>query len=307
VTAHRHDPHEATGSAAPRRALLIALVANAAFLVAEIAGGLAFNSLALLADAAHMASDVVGLLIALTALSLVGRPATNRHSFGLKRAEVLGAQVNGLLLVAISGWIIFEAFGRIGATTHIKGGGVVIVASLGLIVNLVSALVLFRARGGSLNMHGAFLHMAGDAAGSVAAIIAGVAVLAWNATWVDPAASIFVSLLVLWSCWGLLRDTTNVLLEGTPRGIDPDAVRAALDADEAVEAVHHVHLWSLASDEPALSAHIVLTGEVTLHQAQERGDELKAMLAHRFGIGHSTLELECHACDDPEAFAHQQP
>jgi cobalt-zinc-cadmium efflux system protein len=112
---------------------------------------------------------------------------------------------------------------------------------------------------------------------------------------------------VLWSCWGLLRDTTNVLLEGTPRGIDPDAVRAALDADEAVEAVHHVHLWSLASDEPALSAHIVLTGEVTLHQAQERGDELKAMLAHRFGIGHSTLELECHACDDPEAFAHQQP
>jgi cobalt-zinc-cadmium efflux system protein len=307
VTAHRHDPHETTGSTAPRRALLIALVANAAFLVAEIAGGLAFNSLALLADAAHMASDVVGLLIALTALSLVGRPATNRHSFGLKRAEVLGAQVNGLLLVAISGWIIFEAFGRIGATTHIKGGGVVIVASLGLIVNLVSALVLFRARGGSLNMHGAFLHMAGDAAGSVAAIIAGVAVLAWNAAWVDPAASIFVSLLVLWSCWGLLRDTTNVLLEGTPRGIDPDAVRAALDADEAVEAVHHVHLWSLASDEPALSAHIVLTGEVTLHQAQERGDELKAMLAHRFGIGHSTLELECHACDDPEAFAHQQP
>jgi len=302
-----HDGHEATDRPGPRRALAIALGANAGFLVVEIAGGLAFNSLALLADAAHMASDVVGLTIALAAQSLVGRPATSRHSFGMKRAEVLGAQVNGLILVAVSAWIIFEAIGRIGSPAEIRGGGVVIVASLGLLVNLGSAAILFRAQGESLNMRGAFLHMAADAAGSVAAIIAGVAVLAWNATWVDPVASILVALLVLWSCWGLLRDTTNVLLEGTPRGIDPDAVRAALDADMTVEAVHHVHLWSLASDEPALSAHVVLAGEVTLHQAQERGDELKAMLARRFGIGHSTLELECHACDDPEAVAHKHP
>ncbi len=279
--------------------MLIALVANAGFLVAEIVGGIAFNSLALLADAAHMASDVVGLAIALVAQTLMNRPATTRHSFGLKRAEVLGAQVNGLLLVGVSVWIIVEAVGRLDRPVDVKGGGVIVVASLGLLVNLGSAVVLWRSRGSSLNMRGAFLHMASDAAGSVAAIVAGVAVLVWNADRVDPFVSILVSLLVLWSCWGLLRDTTNVLLEGTPRDIDPDVVRAAIEDEDAVEAVHHVHLWSVASDEPALSAHVVLAGEVTLHQAQERGDELKGMLAERFGIGHSTLELECHPCDDP--------
>jgi len=309
MTSHRHDHHVAGDRAAEpsrqRRALVIALAANAGFLLVEIAGGLAFNSLALVADAAHMATDVAGLLIALGAQSLVGRPATSRHSFGMKRAEVLGAQVNGLILVAVSAWIIFEAIGRIGSPAEIKGGGVVVVASLGLLVNVVSATILFRSRGQSLNMRGAFLHMAADAAGSVAAIAAGVAVLVWDAAWVDTLASVLVALLVLWSCWGLLRDTTNVLLEGTPRGIDPDAVRAALDADDTVEAVHHVHLWSLASDEPALSAHVVLAGEVTLHEAQERGDGLKAMLAHRFGIGHSTLELECHPCDEPQTATHQ--
>jgi len=282
-----------------RQALLIALVANAGFLVAEIAGGLAFNSLALLADAAHMASDVFGLAIALGAQALMGRPATSRHSFGLKRAEVLGAQVNGLLLVGVSIWIIVEAIGRLDAPADVKGGGVIVVASLGLLVNLGSALLLWRAQGASLNMRGALVHMASDAAGSVATIIAGVAVLVWNADRVDPIVSMLVSLLVLWSCWGLLRDTTNVLLEGTPRHIDPDLVRAAIEQQDAVEAVHHVHLWSVASDEPALSAHVVLAGEVTLHQAQERGDELKDMLAERFGIDHSTLELECHPCDDP--------
>jgi cobalt-zinc-cadmium efflux system protein len=282
-----------------RRALLIALAANAFFLVAEVVGGLAFNSLALLADAAHMASDVVGLAIAVAAQSLMDRPATARHSFGLKRAEVLGAQLNGMLLVAVSVWIIVEAIGRLGSPADVKGGGVIVVASIGLLVNLGSALVLLRAGGSSLNMRGAFLHMASDAAGSAAAIVAGSAVLLWNADRVDPVASILVALLVLWSSWGLLRDTTNVLLEGTPRHIDPDVVQAAIEGEASVETVHHVHLWSVASDEPALSAHVVLAGEVTLHQAQERGDELKHMLAERFGIGHSTLELECHPCDGP--------
>jgi cobalt-zinc-cadmium efflux system protein len=314
VTPHTHGPGHAHGPTRPegrtrqRRALLVALLANAGFLVAEVVGGIAFNSLALLADAAHMASDVAGLAIALGAQSLMDRPATTRHSFGLKRAEVLGAQVNGLLLAGVSVWIIVEALRRLDSPVDVGGGGVVVIATLGLAVNVASAVVLFRARGTSLNMRGAFLHMASDAAGSVAAIVAGVAVLVWNADRVDPIASIVVALLVLWSCWGLLRDTTHVLLEGTPRGIDPEAVRGALRDEATVEAVHHVHLWSLASDEPALSAHVVLAGEVTLHDAQERGNELKAMLARRFGIEHATLELECHPCDDPvPSGGHQHP
>ena len=281
-----------------RRALIIALVANAGYAVVEVVGGIAFGSLALLADAVHLASDVVALVVALVALALMERPATARHSFGLKRAEVLGAQFNSVVLVGVSVLIVVEAVSRLASPSAVRGGGVVLVASIGLAVNLGSAAVLLQAAGHSLNMRAAFVHMAADAAGSLAAIAAGVAVVLWDATWVDPAASIFIALLVLWSAWGLLRDTTNVLLEGTPKGIDPDAVRAALEADPAVEAVHHVHLWSVASDEPSLSAHVVLEGEVTLHEAQQRGEALKAMLAERFAIDHATLELECHACDE---------
>ena len=149
-------------------------------------------------------------------------------------------------------------------------------------------------------MRGAVLHMGLDAIGSVGAMVAGVAALAGSDR-VDPAVSILVAALVLWSAWGLLRSTAHVLLEGTPRGVDPDVVTDALLAADGVEAVHHLHVWSLASDVPALSAHVVLEGEQTLHEAQAAGGRLKELLDHRFGITHATLELECHPCDDPLA------
>ena len=148
-------------------------------------------------------------------------------------------------------------------------------------------------------MQGAVLHMAADAAGSVAAIATGVAVLVWDATWVDPVASLVVVALVLWSVWGLLCDTTHVLMEGTPRGTDPVQVETALAGEPGVEGVHHLHLWNLASDVPALSAHVVLAGQPTLHEAQESAETLKAMLEQRYGIAHVTLELECHGCETP--------
>jgi cobalt-zinc-cadmium efflux system protein len=298
---HVHGVSRATQS----RALWIALVANSGFLVAEVVGGLAFRSLALLADAAHMLSDVVGLAIAIVAQRLLDRPATARHSYGLQRAEVLGAQANGLTLLAVSGWIVYEAIHRVGSPDDVSGGGVLVIAALGLAVNLGSAVVLSRAQGSSLNMRGAFIHMAADAAGSVAAITAGVAILVWGADWVDPVASIAIAALVLWSAWGLLRDTVHVLLEGTPRGFDPETIEAALLADLDVEAVHHLHLWNLASDVPALSAHVVLEGERTLHEAQTSGERLKAMLETNYGISHSTLELECHPCEPSAESGHE--
>jgi len=291
--AHAHTVSRVT----QRRALWLALAANGAFLAVEAAGGLAFRSLALLADAAHMVSDVAGLAIALVAQRLLDRPATARHSFGLQRAEVLGAQANGLALVAAAGWIVFEALHRIGQPAHVRGSGLLVVAVAGLAVNVGSAVPLARARGHSLNMRGAFTHMVIDAAGSVAAIGAGIAVVGWHANWFDPVASIAIAVLVLWSAWGLLRDTAQVLLEGTPRGMDPQAVEAALAADPDVEAVHHLHLWNLASDVPAASAHLVLRGERSLHDAQADGARLKVLLESRFGIAHATLELECHPCD----------
>ena len=295
---HEHAAHAPVPRATQRRALWISLGANAGFLVVEVLGGLAFHSLALLADAAHMLSDVAGLGIALVAQQLMDRRATARHSYGLQRAEVLGAQANGITLLVVAGWVIYEAIQRIGDPADVVGGGLLVVAVLGLLVNLGSAVVLARAGGTSLNMRGAFIHMSVDAAGSVAAIVAGIAVIVWDANWVDPAASILIAVLVVWSAWGLLRDTAQVLLEGTPRGMDPSAVEAALVTDGAVEAVHHLHLWNLASDVPAMSAHIVLRGDdVTLHEAQASGDRLKALLDDRFGIAHATLELECHPCE----------
>jgi cobalt-zinc-cadmium efflux system protein len=276
--------------------LWISLGLNAGFMLAEVAGGLIFNSLALLADAAHMFSDVVGLAIALVAFGVLARPASARHTFGLQRAEVLGAQANGVVLVAVAGWIIYQAVRRIGDPLQVQGGGLLVVAALGLLINIVSAVLLARTRGRSLNMRGAYLHMVMDAAGSVAVLLTAVAVLAWNANWFDPVISIAIAVLVLWSAWGLLRDTTRVLMEGSPRGLDRDEVENALRADGAVEAVHHLHLWNLASDVRAMSAHVILGGERDLHDAQQQGERLKAMLLERFSIEHATLELECHPC-----------
>jgi cobalt-zinc-cadmium efflux system protein len=296
---HAHG-HEHSHRALQRATLEWVLVLNAAFLVVEIVGGALFHSLALVADAAHMVSDVAALVIALTAQRLLDRPATTRHSYGLQRAEVLAAQASGMLLVAAAVWIIIEAVRRVGAAPDVVGGGLLAVALAGLFVNLFSARLLARARGESLNMHGVYLHMLLDALGSLGAAAAGVAVLVWGAGWVDPAVSIAIAVLVLFGAWGLLRDTTVVLLEGAPRGVDPTAVAAALSTDPEVEGVHHLHIWNLASDVAALSVHVQLVGEVTLHEAQVTGARLKTMLADQFGIDHATVELECHACDGPE-------
>ncbi|MEY2461634.1 MAG: cobalt-zinc-cadmium efflux system protein [Acidimicrobiaceae bacterium] len=245
-----------------------------------------------------MFTDVAALAIALFALMLTSRPSTARLTFGLERAEVLGALVNGLALLAASGWIVFEALHRVGSPADVEGGGVLIVAAIGIVINVVSALVLLRSKGRSLNMRGAVIHMVTDAIGLAGTFVAALAIVIWDATWTDPVASLAIAVLVVYSGFRLLADTVHVLLEGTPSGMDRTDVEATLMAEVGVDAVHHLHLWSLASDVPALSAHVVLAGEVSLHEAQERGDALKHVLAAKHGIVHATLELECHACED---------
>jgi cobalt-zinc-cadmium efflux system protein len=277
---------------------MVALVANTVFLVAEIAGGIAFHSLALMADAAHMFTDVAALTVALIALALTTRPSTPRHTFGLERAEVLGALVNGVALLVASVWIIFEALRRMGTPPDVEGGGVLVIAAVGIVINLASATVLRRAKGRSLNMRGAVMHMVTDAIGLAGTVGAALAIILWDATWADPAVSLAIAALVLYSGFRLLADTVHVLLEGTPEGMDRAQVEFTLLGAAGVDDVHHLHLWSLASDVPALSAHVVLAGEVSLHEAQQRGEELKRLLAVEHGIVHATLELECHACED---------
>jgi cobalt-zinc-cadmium efflux system protein len=298
----QHDGHtHAVGGDLRDRALVIALVANGAFVFVEVIGGLLFGSLALLADGAHMVSDVAALSIALVAQRLLRRPATAKHTYGLQRAEVIGAQANAVLLFAASAWICFEAVRRFGEPHAIDAGGLLVVAGMGLVVNVVSAVVLERHAGHSLNMRGAVLHMALDAAGSAAALIAGIGIAVWDARILDPLASIAITVLVLISAAKLLRDATHVLMEGTPRGLDAEEIERFMAEDPAVEGIHHLHVWNIASDMPALSAHVVIAGErTTLHEAQVEGDRIRARVLERFGIEHTTLELECHACE-PDA------
>jgi cobalt-zinc-cadmium efflux system protein len=283
------------GRSAQTRVLWIALLANAALMVAESVGAFVFHSLSLLADSVHLLTDVSGLAIALMALQLMRRPPSQRHSFGLQRSEVLAAQANAFILIAVSLWVVVEAIRRLLHPEHVAGLGLLSIASVGLVVNLGSAWLLNRESGKSLNMRGAFLHLASDAVGSLGAMLAAVVILIWDSHRADPAVSLLISGLVLWAAWRLLKDSTQVLLEGTPEGMDVEEVRRAMEEDAAVRGVHHLHLWSLASDVPALSAHVVLDGTTSMHEAQVEAEALKVMLLERFGVDHATLEMECHA------------
>jgi cobalt-zinc-cadmium efflux system protein len=238
--------------------------------------------------------------VAYAALRITQRPPTDRHTFGFARTEVLVAQGNGFLLLAGAVVVIVEAIRRFGSTPDVSAGGVLIVGAIGLIVNVVSAAALFRHAHDNINMRGAFWHLFSDALGSVGVIIAGVGVALFSAEWLDPAVSIAISLLVIAGAWQLLRDSGRVLLEAVPANLDVDA----LASGAGVEAVHHLHLWTTGSQQAALSAHVVLGGPLSLHDAQLRAGELKQMLKSDFGIEHSTLEVECHACIEDEAHEH---
>ena len=297
---HRHElsaSHEAE-----RRSIGLALFANAALMVAEVAAAFAFHSLTLLADSVHLLTDVSGLAIALVAFRLMVRPPTGRHSFGLQRGEVLAAQANACVLLGASAWVLYEASVRLASPQRVSGLGVLLIGAAGLAVNLGSARILRRTRGRTLNVRGAFLHLASDAIGSLGAMVAGALILVWHLRRADAVISIVIAALVLWAAWRLLRDTLHVLLEGVPSGLDPKEVEREICAQPGVDSVHHLHVWSLASDTPALSAHVVLSAgwDVSIHDGQIRGEQVKTMLARRFGIDHVTLELECH---EPDAHA----
>lgn len=293
---HRHLSREELRHA-QRSTLLLVLALNGAFMVAEAVGGFLFNSLALIADAGHTLSDMAALGIALFAHSLADRAPTARHTYGFQRAEILGALANALVLAVVGVWISFEAIQRIGAPEGVEGAGVVAIALVGLAINVGSAYVIGRKTGHSLNMRGAYLHMLLDGVGSAGAVVAGAIIVVTGANVVDPLVSLGLVGLIAWSAWHLMSETVHVLLEGVPKHLDLDEIERNLLADDQVKSVHHLHIWSIASDTPALSAHVILKDQMDLHDAQMHGDRLREMLRERFGIGHATLELECHPCD----------
>ena len=288
----QHDGHHHASSG---RILRVALAANGVLLVVQVVGAVAFSSLALLADAGHQGSDVAALLIAVVAQAIAGRTPSDNYTFGLRRAEVMGALLNAVMLLAVAVWVVVEASRRIGDPPDVSGWGVLVLGAVGLLVNGGCAWLLHRSADRSLNVRGAALHLTGDAAASVGVLIAGLAIVLWNADWVDSAVSYLIAGLLLWTGTGLVRRTTRVLLEGTPPGMDVSELSALITADGRVNGVHHLHVWSVDSTTVALSAHVEVAAD-SLHDAQLVASDLERQLALR-GVDHATLALECHPCD----------
>jgi cobalt-zinc-cadmium efflux system protein len=261
--------------------------------MAEVAGGLLSGSLALLADAGHMASDAAALGLTLFAMRVARRAPSLTRTYGYQRAEILAALANGATLVAIAVLIVVEAVGRLRAPVAIESRVMLAVAVAGLAVN-IAGLVILRGgrRGTSLNLRGAWLHVLTDALGSVQVIVAAAAIAVFGWTWIDPAASILIALLVVYASWSLLRESIDVLMEGVPADIDLDQVRAALSGVSGVSGVHDLHVWSITSGFVALSAHLVIEDTAGAAAALQAA---QACLAGRFGIHHTTLQVDVGA------------
>jgi cobalt-zinc-cadmium efflux system protein len=281
---HEHGVREGN-----RRALAVVVALTAGFTAVEIVGGLLTGSLALLADAGHMLSDNVSLGVALFAAWLAQRPATPDKSFGYRRAEILAALANGVTLVAVSIWVFVEAYSRLREPTEVLGGAMLIVAALGLVVNAVGGIILYRSGGESLNVQGAMRHVFADALGSVGAMAAAAVIILSDWRYADPLISVAIGLLILGSSWKLLRDSTNILLEATPLNLKAAEVGRKMASAEGIVEVHDLHIWTITSGFPALSAHVLVGPQEDCHA---RRRELEGLLAHEYGISHTTLQVD---------------
>ncbi len=301
-----HAPGDSSHSHAPKdfgRAFAIGTALNLGYVVVQVAFGLFAHSLALLADAGHNLSDVLGLLLAWWASHLVKSKPTARRTYGLGRSSILAALTNAVFLLVAVGGITWEAVRRFTDPTPVAGGTVIWVAALGIAINLGTALMFMSGRKGDLNVRGAFLHMAADAAVSAGVVLAGIAILLTGWHWLDPVTSLVINAVIVWGTWGLLRDSVNLSLDAVPAGIDPAMVRGYLAGLPGVTAVHDLHIWPLSTTETALTVHLVKPDA-------ELDDALLARtceeLRERFNIGHATLQLERGDAAHPCRFAPEE-
>lgn len=290
--AHVHD-----SSGDSRRRVWIALLLTGSFMVAEVAGGIISGSLALLADAGHMLTDTMALALAAVAFRISSRPADDRLSYGYSRFQILAAFVNGLSLLLIVVWILYEAFQRLIDPAPVLAATMLVVAVVGLLVNVACFSILHGGDQKNLNIRGAVLHVIGDLLGSVAAIIAALVIMATGWMPIDPLLSVLVALLILTSAWRLVRRSAQILLEAVPDGLDIEEIRRrVLETLPAACDVHHMHVWALTPDQ------LMLTMHVALASADEDAiaiiKNIKALLRREFAIQHSTIEIETDTCAD---------
>ena len=288
--AHSHLP-----ASDSRRRLSLVLLLTAMYMVAEAAGGWWTGSLALLADAGHMLTDVAALALALIAAWFGARPATSSKTFGYYRLEILAALVNGVALIVISLLIFYEAYQRWSSPPAVRGNIVMLIAAGGLMINLLCAWILHGRHHIDLNIRGAWLHVLSDALGSVGAIVAGGIMYLYGWYTADPLFSALIGVMIVWSSWRLIRESTNVLLEGTPAHINLAAVEDAILRTEGVDAVHDLHVWTITSGREALSAHVIHAYSISQPDLLK---ELRTKLHDHFGVDHLTIQMETPDFED---------
>lgn len=277
------------------RRFILALVLTGLILAAEIAGGIWTGSLALLSDAAHVFMDILALAMSYAALRIAARPADDRYTYGYHRWQVIAALANGATLLIVGLGIFREAWHRFQAPEPVLAGPMLVVAVLGLIVNLVVALVLSNHDHADLNVRSAFLHVIGDALSSLGVIVAGVVILLTGWSWVDPLVSVLIGAIILLGSVRLLREALHILVEGVPNGLSAAQVSSAMGAVPGVSNIHDLHIWTVSPGYVALSAHVVLADQ-RLAEAQQVQDDLRRTMSERFGIRHTTVQLECANC-----------
>ncbi|MBI5249408.1 MAG: cation transporter [Desulfomonile tiedjei] len=281
---HHHHHHHGESR------LVIALFLTCVYMVVEAVGGFVFNSLALLADAGHMLSDVVALALSLAAIKIGNKSPTERHTFGFRRTEILAALANGLALWAIVVLIFFEAVHRFYSPQPVQGGGMLLIAGVGLGINAVMALLLFSSRHESLNIKGAFVHVISDALGSLGAIVAAVIILQTDENRVDPAVSILVGCLIVYSSWSLIRESLHILMEGVPAGLNIHDMEQAVINQDGVCCIYDLHVWTIGADQRALSAHVVVSDPDW--DRSELLKRLNRLFAEEFNVTHTTIQIE---------------
>ena len=290
---HHHHHHHDHTAGANARSLSIALCLSGLVLLIELVGALWFNSLALLSDAAHMMTDVAALAIALMAVRIGTKAADDKRTFGYKRLEILAAAFNALLLFAAAIYVTIEAIGRFRQPEPVAATGMLVVAAIGLVANLIAMRVLVAGRGESMAVKGAYLEVWADAIGSVGVIAAAILIAVTGRLWIDPLVAVAIALWIVPRTWALLSDTVNVLLEGVPKGLDLAEIRHAIGAVKGVRDVHDLHVWSMSTSEVNGSVHIAIVEDADSERVRLAA---AALLETRFGIGHATIQVERGDC-----------
>jgi cobalt-zinc-cadmium efflux system protein len=285
---HHHAPPDYS------RAFAAGVALNLAFVVVEAVFGILSNSLALLTDAGHNLSDVLGLLLAWGAAALAAKRPSTRRTYGYSRATIIASLFSGLLLMGAVGAIGWEAFNRLLEPATPSGGTIMIVAAIGVVINTATALLFLSGKDSDLNIRGAFLHMAADAAVSLGVVASGALILFFGFGWIDPLISLVIAAVIFLSTWGLLRDSLNLAVDAVPRNVDPEAVRAYLSGLTGVRAIHDLHIWPMSTTDTALTAHMVMDVFPSNDQFLE---QIAAVLQERFAIKHPTIQLERHDSD----------